>query len=73
MKKILLIFTICSCMFLSGCGTRTENIHIDNRNIWKDSSTNIQIDKKYTFKDYQKEYTENGCTVTINYEIINGD
>lgn len=73
MKKILLIFTICSCIFLSGCGTRSENIHIDNRSILKDSNINIQIDKKYTFKDYQKEYTEDGLIVTINYEITNGD
>lgn len=53
MKKIFLVFMICSCMFLS--------------------RINIQIDKKYTFKDYQKEYTEDGCVVTINYEITNGD
>lgn len=74
MKKIFLVFMICSCMFLSGCGsTRAENIHIDNRNAWKDSNINIQIDKKYRFKDYQKEYTEDGLVITINYEITNGD
>lgn len=45
MKKTLLIFTFCICILLSGCGTSTENIHIDNRNILKDSNINIQIDK----------------------------
>lgn len=73
MKKIFLIFTICNCMLLSGCGTSPENIRIDDRSFWKDASTNIQIDKKYTFKDYQKEYTEDGLIITIHYEIINGD
>lgn len=69
MKRVLSIFAICICVLLSGCGTRTENIHIYGRSVWKDTSTDIQIDKKYTLKDYQKEYTEDGCTITINYVI----
>lgn len=69
MKKILSVLTICSCILLSGCGTRAENIHIYGRSSWVDDSTDIQIDKKYTLKDYRKEYTENGCTITIYYEI----
>ena len=60
---------MCSCILLTGC-SRTENIHINGRSNFKDTSTNIQIDEKYTFKDYQKEYTEDGCIVTIYYETI---
>ena len=71
MKKILSVFVISICILLSGCGTQAENIHIYGRSAWKDTSTDIQIDKKYTLKDYQKEYTEDGCTITINYIITN--
>lgn len=68
MKKLLLVLTICSCILLSGCGTRAENIHIYGRSSWVDNSVDIQIDKKYTLKDYQKEYTDDGLTITIHYE-----
>ncbi len=68
MKKILLLCAICSCIALSGC-SRAENIHIQGRNAWKDTSTDIRVDKKYTLKDYQKEYTEDGCVITIYFEI----
>ena len=60
------------CVLLTGC-SRTENIHIYGRKSFKDTSTDIQIDGKYTLKDYQKEYTEDGCIVIINYETITGD
>lgn len=72
MKKLVLLFSMYSCILLTGCG-RTENIHIYGRNSFKDTSIEIQIDKKYTLKDYQKEYTEDGCIVIINYEIKTGD
>lgn len=68
MKKILLLCAFC-CVLLGGC-SRAENIHIHNRNTWSDTSTNIQVDKKYTLKDYQKEYTEDGLVITIYYEIF---
>ena len=72
MKRLILLFIMCSCILLTGC-SRTENIHIYGRNSLKDTSTDIQIDGKYTLKDYQKEYTDDGCIVTINYETITGD
>ncbi|MBD5487313.1 MAG: hypothetical protein HDR13_00740 [Lachnospiraceae bacterium] len=72
MKRLRLLFIVCSCVLLTGC-SRAENIHIYGRNSFKDTSTDIQIDEKYTLKDYQKEYTEDGCVVTINYEIMTED
>ena len=72
MKRLFLLLIMCSCVLLTGC-SRTENIHIDGRNFFQDTSTDIQIDEKYYFKDFEKEYTDDGCTITINYEITTGD
>lgn len=69
MKKRFLLFIMLCCILLTGCSTRAENIHIYGRSTWRDDSTDILIDKKYTLKDYQKEYTEDGCTIIINYVI----
>lgn len=28
----------------------------------------IDVDEEYIFKDYSKEYTDDGCAITIYYE-----
>lgn len=69
MKRMFSMFVIFVCLLLTGCSGHPENIRIYGRSNFADNSTDIQVDKKYTLKDYQKEYTEDGCVVTIYYEI----
>lgn len=69
MKRMFSMFVIFVCLLLTGCSDRSENIHIRGRSNFTDTSTDIRIDKKYTLKDYKKEYTENWCTIIIYYEI----
>lgn len=69
MKRMLSVLMIFSCLLLTGCSDHAENIHINARNTWNDGSTNIKVDKKYTLRDYKKEYTEDGCAVIIYYEL----
>lgn len=68
-RKIIMVATILlSCLLLGGCEC-SENIEICGRSGLTKDSTCIDIDLKYHLKDYDKEYTENGCIVHIYYEI----
>ena len=67
-RKIIIVATLFSCLLLGGCEW-SENIEICGRSGLTKDSTCIYIDLKYHLKDYDKEYTENGCIVHIYYEI----
>lgn len=70
MKKKILILLVCICLLLfGGCGGKEGycDIYLDTHNPIG-NMMKIDIDDDYTFKDFQKEYTEDGCVVTLYYE-----
>lgn len=73
-KKILAAVLLCGCLFLGGCKKKeyAEDITIEGGTPYAADNSNIKIDIKYTLQGYKKEYTENGCIVTIYYELKEG-
>jgi len=69
MKKKILILLMCIYMLLlGGCGKEGYgDIYLNPHNPLQDMMK-IDVDNDYTFKDYQKEYTEDGCVITLYYE-----
>lgn len=73
-KKILAAVLLCGCLLLGGCEKEetTEDIYIYGKYLNYDDDTFINMDIKYTLKGFEKEETENGCIVTIYYELKEG-
>lgn len=70
MKKKILILLIAICLLLlGGCGGKEGYCDIYlNPHSGLNDMLKIDIDDDYTFKDFQKEYTEDGCVITLYYE-----
>ena len=68
-NKILILLMVCGIMVAGGgCGLDNPYNRIKIiRNGWSSDNVNIEIDNDVKFKDFTKEYTEDGCTVTIHY------
>lgn len=67
MKKKLAIVMLATTLLLTGC-THNQRIEVINGSTVF-STTHIDIDDEYRFKDFSKEYTDDGqCIVTIVYE-----
>lgn len=73
-KKILAAVLLCGCLLLGGCEEKefTEDITISGSSAYVCDNSHIKIDIKYTLKGFEKEETENGCIVTIYYELKEG-
>ena len=69
-KKLVVSVLFIGFCLLQGCN-ESENIKVLSRSGLNVDSMTIRIDKKYTIKDYSKNETGSGCTVTINYTVIN--
>lgn len=37
--------------------------------MWRNDNTDIDIGGEYELNDFDKETTENGCTVTLNFDL----
>lgn len=37
--------------------------------MWRNDNTDIDIGGEYELNDFNKETTENGCTVTLNFDL----
>lgn len=66
-KNIMAIVILLCCLMFGGC-ENTEDIEIHSRSGFAYDGTYIAMDTKFKLKDYDKEYTENGCIVHIYYE-----
>jgi len=68
-KALITIILLALLSCLTAC-SQAENIDIYPRSGLTADGTKIKIDEDYTLKDYSKEYTEDGCVVTIRYELL---
>lgn len=75
MKKrvISAIFALLLVFSLVGCGNATTNNdsgypYIKIYQSGSDNTTKIKVGNQYKLKDYDKEYTETGCSITVNFE-----
>ena len=69
-NKLIILFLILFLMFgVTGCNF-DEGIHVYARSGMMADSTDISVNNEYTFKDFTKTYTEDGCVVTIFYEKL---
>lgn len=67
MKKKLVIVMLATTLLLTGCNVDQRVEVINGISVF--SSMNIDIDDEYQFKDFSKDYTDDGqCIVTIVYE-----
>lgn len=66
-KKKLAAVILC-CLLICGCENK-EYITISGSSALMDDNSHIEIDVKYTLKGFEKEEIENGCIVTIYYEL----
>lgn len=68
MKKKLAMIIVSTTLLLNGCGTIDQRIDVI-RGTTIFSTVEIYVDKDYTFKNFNKEYTDDGqCIVTIIYD-----
>lgn len=75
MKKRIIsaIFALLLVFSLVGCGNATTNNdsgypYIKIYQSGSDNTTKIKVGNQYKLKDYDKEYTETGCSITVNFE-----
>lgn len=75
MKKRIIsaIFALLLVFSLVGCGNATTNNdsgypYIKIYQSGLDNTTKIKVGNQYKLKDYDKEYTETGCSITVNFE-----
>ena len=67
------IFAILLCFSLVGCKAG-ESISkypyvTVKRTMWRNDNTDIDIGGEYELNDFDKETTENGCTVTLKFDL----
>lgn len=53
-------------LVLSGCGGIDNAVEI-RTSFWSNDNSNITIEKGYQFKDFQKVYKDDECTITIKF------
>ena len=67
------IFAIFLCFSLVGCKARESKSKYPyvtvKRTIWRNDNTDIDIGGEYELNDFNKETTENGCTLTLNFDL----
>ena len=73
-KKMMVgIFAILLCFSLVGCKageSKSKYPYVTvKRTMWRNDNTDIDIGGEYELNDFDKETTENGCTVTLNFDL----
>lgn len=73
-KKMMVgIFAILLCFSLVGCKageSKSKYPYVTvKRTMWRNDNTDIDIGGEYELNDFNKETTENGCTVTLNFDL----
>lgn len=72
-KMMVWIFAILLCFSLVGCKTgesKSKYPYVTvKRTMWRNDNTDIDIGGEYELNDFDKETTENGCTVTLNFDL----
>lgn len=72
-KMIVGIFAILLCFSLVGCKageSKSKYPYVTvKRTMWRNDNTDIDIGGEYELNDFNKETTENGCTVTLNFDL----
>lgn len=69
-KMIVGIFAILLCFSLVGCDSKSSYPYIKvYTSILRDDANEIAVGGDYELKDYDKEITEDGCSVTINFDL----
>lgn len=69
MKKRIIAIILMAMIILSlgGCSSDYPCVKIYHSAV-TDSNSRINIGNEYKLKDYDKTYTDDGCTVTIYFE-----
>lgn len=67
MRKICLLLCIGCSVLLVGCNGR-HAVKITNKDVFKNDCY-IEIKEKYVFKDFSMKETDNGCTITIYFDL----
>lgn len=72
-KMMVWIFAILLCFSLVGCKageSKSKYPYVTvKRTMWRNDNTDIDIGGEYELNDFDKETTENGCTVTLNFDL----
>lgn len=73
-KKMMVgIFAMLLCFSLVGCKageSKSKYPYVTvKRTMWRNDNTDIDIGGEYELNDFNKETTENGCTVTLNFDL----
>lgn len=72
-KMMVWIFAILLCFSLVGCKageSKSKYPYVTvKRTMWRNDNTDIDIGGEYELNDFNKETTEDGCTVTLNFDL----